>query len=610
MTRCTRLYFERLDDRCLPSFSPAVNYAAGANPQEAVTADFNNDSILDVAVANTSSGTVSVLLGNANGTLQAATSSPTGNQPSSLAVGDFNEDGNLDLVTGEGYPGNTANDVTVLLGNGSGMFGSPAGYAVGFGFGVDTVAVGDFNADGNLDLAVTSLFFEDGGSDGSYVGVMRGTGAGTFTNPPVWPWEGWTALGGTEFLPDSVVADFNADGKLDIAAPSFHGQLPIALGNGDGTFASQWVFSGVTEGSSIVAADFNADGKVDLAVAGLSSVGVLLGNSNGYFGTTRYYNTGAGSLSDLAAADFNGDGRLDVIASNSSNGTVRLMLGNGDGTLRIAGEFATGMSPRAVTVGDFNRDGRRDVAVANAGSNTVSVLLNDGIWLATPSLQIDDATLVEWNSGAVAATFTVTLSPTITQSTTKGVVTVAYATADGTAAAGSDYQAASGVLSFAPGEISKTITVQVNGDRLGETNETFFVNLSNATNAVILDSLGVGTIMDDEPRISLNDVSMLEGNQNQTTLFTFTVTLSAAYDQAVTVSFRTVDGTAKASKDFVAQTGTLTFAPGETTKTISIQVKGNNKREPNKTFYVDLFGNSGNSLIIKSRGIGTIMNDD
>jgi hypothetical protein len=190
-------------------------------------------------------------------------------------------------------------------------------------------------------------------------------------------------------------------------------------------------------------------------------------------------------------------------------------------------------------------------------------------------------------------------------------VTVQYATQGGTAIDGSDYRGAAGTLTFGPGETSKTVTVLVNGDRMGEPDETFAVNLTSATNATIADGQGIGTILDDEPRISISDVSKKEGKKNQTTQFTFTVTLSAAYDQPVTMSFATVNGTATTSDgDYVGRTGTLTFAPGETTKTITIEVKGDTKKEANEYFYLDLFGNGSNSLFTKSRGVGTILNDD
>jgi uncharacterized membrane protein len=227
-----------------------------------------------------------------------------------------------------------------------------------------------------------------------------------------------------------------------------------------------------------------------------------------------------------------------------------------------------------------------------------------------PAIRLADAPAVtEGNTGTRAATFTVTLSAAYTET-----VTVAYATADGTATAGppqADYQAASGTLTFAPGETSKTITVRVIGDRLPEPNETFVVNLSGPTNATISDGQGTGTILDDEPRISISDVSKKEGKRNQTTQFIFTVTLSAAYDQPVTMSFKTTDGAATTSdNDYVAQTGTITFNPGETTKTITIVVIGDSKKEANEMFFVDLFGNSSNSLFTKKRGTGTILNDD
>ena len=223
-----------------------------------------------------------------------------------------------------------------------------------------------------------------------------------------------------------------------------------------------------------------------------------------------------------------------------------------------------------------------------------------------PRIAIGDVTITEGNTGERVATFTVNLSTSSAQA-----VAVDYATANGTAIAGSDYVSRSGMLTFAPGETTKTITILIIGDRMGESNETFLVNLSGVTNATLADGQGVGTILDDEPRINVGDVIKKEGKKGQATLFTFTVTLSAAYDQAVTMSFRTVDGTASTSDgDYVAKTGTLTFAPGETTKTITIEVKGDSKKESNETFYLDLFGLIGTAIFTRSRGIGTVLNDD
>jgi Calx-beta domain len=223
-----------------------------------------------------------------------------------------------------------------------------------------------------------------------------------------------------------------------------------------------------------------------------------------------------------------------------------------------------------------------------------------------PLITISDATVTEGNTGTRIITFTVTLSAASTQA-----VTVAYSTANGSASAGTDYQAASDTLIFTPRETSKTITILVNGDRAAEPTENFVVNLGSATNGFIADGQAIGTIVDDEPRISITDVTKAEGRKGKTTLFVFTVTLSMAYDQPVTMSFRTVDGTATTSdQDYVSKTGTLTFAPGETTKAITIEVKGDSKKEADEYFFLELFGNSSNSQFTNTRGIGTILNDD
>jgi hypothetical protein len=404
--------------------------------------------------------------------------------------------------------------------------------------------------------------------------------------------------------------------------------VSVLLGNGDGTLSYDWSASNFTAGPQVLTVavgDFTGDGIPDLVntstiTPGLTyytqAVNVLPGRGDGTF--AAQIQSFAGYNSDaqyFTAADFDGDGNLDVFTVDlfSDSGEISVLLGRGNGTFdsyQLFSGYGT-----AVVGGDFNADGLPDVAVAGPATNdfgTVSVALNDGDWGGPPppppgpSISVNDVAVTEGNTGTLADIFTVTLSTASTQP-----VTVAYATGYGTATAGSDYQAASGTLTFAPGETSKTITVLVNGDRLSEPNETFFVNLSTPTNATITKGQGVGTILDDEPRISIGDVTAKEGNGKKTTLFTFTVTLSTAYDQPVTVSFKTTDGTATTGDgDYVTKTGTITFAPGETTKTITITVNGDNRKEAAEYFYLDLYGNSSNSLFTKNRGTGTILNDD
>ncbi|HEX8144317.1 MAG TPA: Calx-beta domain-containing protein [Pyrinomonadaceae bacterium] len=228
----------------------------------------------------------------------------------------------------------------------------------------------------------------------------------------------------------------------------------------------------------------------------------------------------------------------------------------------------------------------------------------------TPSLSINDATVTEGNSGTVNATFTVTLSAASTSA-----VTVKYDTANGTATTGSDYQAATGTLTFAPGQTTQTINVAVNGDTAPEPDETFAVNLSNPTNATIADGQGLGTITNDDqppagtqPSISINDVTVQEGGSGTTDAI-FTVTLSAVSSQTVSVSYATADIDATGGVDYQTKSGTLTFAPGETSKTITILVNGDLVIENNETFYVNL-SNAVNATVTRGQGTGTINNDD
>lgn len=238
-----------------------------------------------------------------------------------------------------------------------------------------------------------------------------------------------------------------------------------------------------------------------------------------------------------------------------------------------------------------------------ANSNTVTVSLT-----VRATLSINDVSITEGNSGTQTLTFTVTLSGISSQS-----VTVNYVTANGTtspATAGSDYVATSGTLTFAAGQTSKTITVTVSGDTAIETNETFFVNLSSASGAVITDSQGIGTIANNDmgAYLNINDVTVLEGNSG-TVNATFTVTLTSASAQTVTVNAIPGNGTAKAPGDYTASGTSLSFAPGETSKTVSVPVNGDLLDETNEVFYV-LLSSPVNAAINRGRGVCTITDND
>ncbi len=231
-------------------------------------------------------------------------------------------------------------------------------------------------------------------------------------------------------------------------------------------------------------------------------------------------------------------------------------------------------------------------------------------WVASspfPTLSSNNVSVTEGNSGTTNANFTVSLSASSTNT-----VTVNFATANGSAAAGSDYVATSGTLTFAPGTTSQNITVQVNGDSSVEPNENFFVNLSNPTNATIAVGQGTGTINnDDAATITINDVAKAEGN-NGTTAFTFNVTLTGTVQNAFSVNFATANGTATSGTDYTATSGVLSFGgPNPATQQITVNVNGDTSVESNETFLVNLSGTLPAGVgFADSQGTGTITNDD
>jgi Metallo-peptidase family M12B Reprolysin-like/Calx-beta domain len=215
-----------------------------------------------------------------------------------------------------------------------------------------------------------------------------------------------------------------------------------------------------------------------------------------------------------------------------------------------------------------------------------------------PSLSVNDVVLTEGNSpGTTTARFSVTLS-----GASPNTVTAAYATANNTATEGPDYVLASGTVTFPPGTTSRSIEVQINGDTVDETPETFFVNLSSPMNATISDGQGVATIEDDDlpPALSIDDVTPPEFSTA-----TFTVTLSAASGQAVTVAYQTADGTAVAGSDYTTTSGTLSFLPGLRTRQIFVPVIGDTTDEPTEAFFVNL-GSPTNATIADGQGVARI----
>jgi hypothetical protein len=336
-------------------------------PSAVAVGDFNHDGNLDMVVANDFGSDLSVLLGNGNGTFKPQTLIPLDGRPVAVVVGDFNGDGILDIAA-------LTSDVFILLGNGDGTF------RVGGMFPVaatpTSLAVADFNHDGVLDLAVTE-------ADG--VDVLLGNGNGTFKTA-----KNYRAGDGPVWV---ATGDFNGDGKVDLVVSDI-GQnsglvsVNVLLGKGNGTFGSPIETGNLKAGGgSVVVGDFNGDGKLDVAVGGPSfdsadsmPIAVLFGDGTGKFDNPEYITTGI-NPAFVATADLNGDGNLDLIAVNSYGGDVTVLLGNGHGHFAVGPNYAAGGNNPGYSVaafGDFNGDDRPDLAVTNPLTNNVSVLLNTG----------------------------------------------------------------------------------------------------------------------------------------------------------------------------------------------------------------------------------------
>jgi hypothetical protein len=344
-----------------PSLLPQVTTSTGANslPVWTELADVNGDGILDLITSVFGTDSINVQLGNGNGTFGTATPIliSAGFGPAEVHAVSLRGDGKLDLIVGSF----NVNQIAVLLGNGNGTFEAPTLYTVGTAINTPTsLTAGDFNHDGNLDVAVAN-------TGNNTVSILLGNGSGSLTvqSPAI-------AVGGD---PEAIrAADFNSDGYSDLAVANYSdGTVTILLNNKNGTFAA----SHITTGSGPQALAITGTGtNLLLAVANYlgNSISVLPSNGNGTFGSAKLVSVGHGP-DDVSFADFNGDGIPDLAVANYTDGTVSLVLGSSGGSYTALAPFQAGDNPYSAAVGDLDRDGTPDLVVANCFSNDTGVML-------------------------------------------------------------------------------------------------------------------------------------------------------------------------------------------------------------------------------------------
>ena len=485
------------------SFTSATGspITVGTAPFAIAVGDFNGDGIQDLAVANSGSSSVTILLGKGDGTFTAAAAPPgTFAGPSAILAADFNGDGKLDLAVLNG--GN--NTVTILLGNGNGTFTVPDAATPTTGSNPLAFVAGDFNGDGKVDIAVANY-------RSNTVTILLGNGDGSFTATDATP--------ATGSFPAAIVAgDFNKDGKLDLAVDNqcgagggcTAGSVTILLGDGTGNFTP--TAASPTTGSgplSMAVADFNSDGNLDLAIpsdCGSSgtcttngAVTILFGDGTGNFTAGATMPATGLRPYGIVVGDFNGDGKPDLATANNDSNTVSILLGDGNGNFTpIATPLATGAGPVFPAVGDFNNDGSLDIVVPNSGSNTISVLLGAGA-PASPTITIAPTSLT-----FAAQALKTTSAPQTVSVSNSGTVPVTFTniTTTGDFAGATLAQCPTLAVDSDPCVFQITFTPTANGTRTGAV--TFTDNATGSPRSVTLTGTGGTTA----GTVSLNPTSL------------------------------------------------------------------------------------------------------